>query len=185
MGIARPGLLCLGIAAALLAPYGPAEAADASLRKAGNILTIALPVGAVGVSLLHDGDWKGIGEFALSAGLTVGSAYALRQLVRERRPDKTDFDSMAPPDVALADASADYLWSRYGWRYGVPAYAARFVVSYALSDAKKNHWYDTFASSALAFGFNYAIVTRYHPHRYHIALEPEPNGASLHFVMNF
>ena len=163
----------------------PAAAAGKSLRNAGNILVVALPVSAVGVSLLHNGDWRGLSQFAVSAGLTVGAAYALRQAIRVRRPDHSDFNSFSPPDVALADSSAAYLWQRYGWRYGVPAYIGRFVVSYALSDDKKNHWYDTLASSALAFGFNYAIVTRYHPQRYRVSLEPEPNGASLHFTMNF
>jgi hypothetical protein len=185
--VTRSRLLCIGLTALLALAAQPAAAAgDKTLRKTGNILLVALPVSAIGVSLLHDGDWKGIGQFALAAGLTVGSAYALRQAVRIRRPDHTDFDSFSPPDVALADASASYMWQRYGWKYGVPAYVARAVVSYALSDAKKNHWYDTLASSALAFGFNYAIVTRYHPQqRYNLSVEPEPNGASVHFSMNF
>ncbi|HXC55550.1 MAG TPA: hypothetical protein VNU97_09655 [Rhizomicrobium sp.] len=175
-------------AAALLAAQSPSAAAtaDPSLRKAANVLTIALPVAAVGVSLLHHEDWKGVAEFAVSAGLTVGSAYLIRKIVRERRPDHFDFNSMTPPDVAISDASADYLWSRYGWRYGVPAFIARSIVSYADTDGKKNHWYDTLASGALAFGFNYAIVTRYRDsQRYHVGLEAEPGGASLHFTMNF
>jgi hypothetical protein len=162
-----------------------ASAPDPSLRKAANIVAIALPVSAIGVSLLHDRDWKGIGEFTVSAGLTVGSAYLIRQIVRNRRPDHSDFQSLTPPDLALADASSDYMWSRYGWRYGVPAYLASAFVSYALTDDKKNHWYDTLASGALAFGFNYAIVDRYHPSRYHVSAEAQPGGAMLRFAVNF
>jgi hypothetical protein len=170
----------------MLIPPPAVAAPSKTLRNAGNILLVALPVTAVGVSLAHDGDWKGIGQFALAAGLTVGAAYALRATVRIQRPDHSDFNSFSPPDVALADSSASYLWQRYGWQYGVPAYVARAVVSYALSDAKKNHWYDTLASSALAFGFNYALVTRYHPNRsYNVSVDPEPGGASVHLTMNF
>ncbi|MBL7099437.1 MAG: hypothetical protein ISS15_17400 [Alphaproteobacteria bacterium] len=186
MGVPRLGLLCLCLTAMLAS--SPASAAGGkTLRNAGNILLVALPVSAVGISLAHDGDWKGLGQFALAAGLTVGSAYALRAAIRIRRPDHSDFNSFSPPDVALADSSASYLWQRYGWKYGVLAYAARAVVSYALSDAKKNHWYDTLASSALSFGFNYAIVTRYHPNRrYNLSVDPEPGGgAAVHFTMNF
>jgi hypothetical protein len=177
----RKGAIAVFLAATLTA--SPAFAASKALREAGNAFTYALPAAAVGVTLWHR-DWKGLGEFAVAAGLTFGSAYALRQIVRERRPDGSDFHSMSPPDLALADSSADYLWNRYGWQYGVPAYAGRFVVSFALSDAKKNHWYDTVASGALAFGINYAIVTRYHPQqRYRVSVQPEPGGASLHFSM--
>jgi len=173
------------VCAALLIPVS-ASAASSNLRKAGNLLTIALPVTAFGVTMLHHRDWRGFGEFVISAGLTVGSAYAIRQMVRERRPDGSDFHTLTPPDLALADASADYMWSRYGWRYGVPASLASAVVSYALSDAKKNHWYDTLASGALAFGFNYAIVDRYHERRVHVTAEPTPSGgAMLRFAINF
>lgn len=175
------------LAGAVLLLSSPAFAApDPSLRKAGNIIVVALPVAAVGVSLLHDEDWRGIGEFAFSAGLTVGSAFLIRQVVREQRPDGSDFHTLTPPDLALADASADYLWSRYGWRYGVPAYLAASVVSYALTDSKKNHWYDTVASGALAFSFNYALVDRYHPGRYRVTAETRPSGgAMLRFAVNF
>ena len=173
------------VCAALLIPAS-ASAASGDLRKVGNILTVALPVTAVGVTLLHHRDWRGLGEFAFSAGLTVGSAYLIRQIVREQRPDGSDFHTLTPPDLALADASADYMWSRYGWRYGVPAYLASALVSYSLSDAKKNHWYDTLASGALAFGFNYAIVDRYHERRVHVTAETTPHGgAMLRFAINF
>ncbi len=180
----RPRLVSAALCAAILAAASPAVAADAGLRKAGNILDIALPVSAAGVALAHR-DWKGFGEFVVAAGLTVGTTYALRELVRIRRPDHSDFRSFSPPDLALADSSADFLWDRYGWQYGIPAYAARFVSSYALTDNKKNHWYDTVASAAVAYGFNYAIVTRYHPERYRLNVAPEPNGVSVHFVMQF
>ncbi|MEI9990257.1 MAG: hypothetical protein WDM86_09480 [Rhizomicrobium sp.] len=176
--------VCAGLCAAAWLWAPPALAADSGLRKAGNILNIALPVGAAGVALLHR-DWKGFGEFAVAAGLTVGTTYALQQLVRIRRPDHSDFHSFAPPELALADSSADFLWDRYGWQYGLPAYAARFVSSYALTDNKKNHWYDTLASAAVAYGFNYAVVTRYHPQRYRLSLDAAPNGASLRFVIQF
>jgi hypothetical protein len=174
------------LAAVLLLAGAPASAAgNNDLRNVGNVLIVALPATAVGVSLAHDGDWKGVGQFALAAGLTVGAAYALRSTVRVQRPDHSDFNSFSPPEVALADASASYLWTRYGWRYGLPAYAARFLVSYSLTDAKKNHWYDTMASSALSFGFNYALVTHYHSERYRMSVQPEQGGASVHFSLNF
>lgn len=178
--------LVAGAVLGLLPPMAASAAATSStsFRTAGNIVTIALPVTAIGITLLHD-DWRGLGEFAVSTTLTVGSAYVIRQIVRQRRPDHSDFHSLTPPDVALVDSSADYLWSRYGWRYGIPAYLASAVVGYALTDQKKNHWYDTLASGALAFGFNYAIVDRYRPGRYHVTAEAQPGGAMLRIAVNF
>ncbi|HEX4303490.1 MAG TPA: hypothetical protein VHZ78_11915 [Rhizomicrobium sp.] len=185
-GIAQWGafLACAFMLAAV--PAAASSTPDPSLRKAANIITIALPVTAIGVSLLHHEDWKGIEEFAVSAGLTVGTAYLLRQSIRDRRPDHSDYHGLTPPDLALADASSDYLWSRYGWRYGVPAWIASGVVSYALTDGRKNHWYDTLGTGVIAFGFNYALVDRYHPGRFHVSADPVPGGGGMvHVSMNF
>ena len=44
----------------------------------------------------------------------------------------------------------------------MPAYAAVMFVGYSRIESKQHHWYDVAASSAIAFGFNYALVTRYH-----------------------
>lgn len=172
-------LAAVALAPVLTAPAEASSVPNPSLRKAANIIVIALPVSAVGASLLHDGDWKGLGEFAVSAGLTVGSALIIRQIVRNQRPDHFDFHSLTPPDLALADASSDYLFTRYGWRYGVPAYIASAFVSYALTDAKKNRWYDTLSSGVLAFGFNYALVDRYHRRNIHVSADTTPGGGGM------
>jgi membrane-associated phospholipid phosphatase len=179
---------CLGVAAGFWLVQVPALAAppDRGLERAGTAVAIALPVAAAGISLLHHRDWNGLGEFAVSTGLTVGTALLLKQVVRERRPDHSDFHSFPSETSALADASADYLWSRYGWQYGVPAFLASSFVGYTRTDAKKHHWYDVTASGAIAFAFNYAIVTRYHPgHRYSLYASAEPGGMSVHLAMNF
>ena len=135
---------------------------DKGIESAGQDVAIALPVVAGAVSMLHDQDWDGLGEFTESTVLTVGSALLLKQIVHERRPDNSDDQSFPSDTAALAYSSADYMWDRYGWEYGVPAYAAAMFVGYSRVKAKKHHWYDVAASSAIAFGFNYAFVTRYH-----------------------
>jgi membrane-associated phospholipid phosphatase len=161
----RAGII---FAAAVLLSRGCAMAApppshiDKGMESAGQDVAIALPVVALGASWLHDQDWDGIGELTESTALTVGSALILKQIVHEQRPDHSDYQSFPSDTAALGYSAADYLWGRYGWEYGVPAYAAAMFVGYSRVNAKKHHWYDVAASSALAFGFNYAFVTRYH-----------------------
>jgi len=182
------GRICA--AAALMAYWicVPAEASTASSRKsienAGNDIGLAMPVMAGGISFLHDQDWDGIGEFIESTGLTVGSALILKQIVHEERPDHSDDRSFPSDTAALAYSSADYLWDRYGWEYGVPAYAAATFVGYSRVYAKKHHWYDVAASGALAFGFNYAFVTRYHS-RYGMYASSDGDSIGVRFAMNW
>lgn len=186
--------LPITLGAVFVCAFGQASAAtpvrlttsQKTIENVGNGVALALPVVAGGVSLLHDQDWDGLGEFIEATGLTVGSALILKQIVHERRPDHSDYQSFPSDTAALADSSADYLWARYGWQYGLPAYAAALFVGYSRVDAKKHHWYDVAASGAIAFGFNYAFVTRYQgDRRYGLYASSDGDTLGVHFAMNW
>src|ERR1700742_3673776 len=112
----------------LLAATGPAFASG--IESAGTGVAIALPVIAGGISLYND-DRTGLAQLTVDTVATVGTAYALKNIVREQRPDKSDFQSFPSDTSALAFAPAQYLWDRYGWEYGVPAYAAAIYTGYS------------------------------------------------------
>lgn len=164
----------------LLAP--PAAAATAT-EKTGQAVAIALPALAAGVSLYHD-DWRGLAELSVDTIATVGTAYALKHIVREKRPDGSDYQSFPSDTAALGFAPAQFLWDRYGWQYGLPAYAAATFVAYSRVDAGKHHWYDVTTSAALALGFSAIFTTRFRE-RANLYAQPERGGASVHMNYNF
>jgi len=172
---------------ATAAMSSPAAAATTSnIETAGKAVALALPLVAVGISLGHHEDWDGVAELGVSTAATLGAAYLLGHVVREQRPDHSDFHSFPSDTAALAYAPADYLWARYGWQYGLPAYAAATFVGFSRVAARKHHWYDVAASSAIAFGFNDAIVTRYHKSdRYSVYASADPDSIGVHFTMNW
>ena len=179
-----PGLIVAVLP--MLVGTGAAAATSSKIETAGQAVAISLPLVAGGISLLHDDDWDGVAELSASTVLTVGTSYLLTKLVHERRPDHSDFHSFPSNTAALAYAPADYLWARYGWEYGVPAYLAASFVGFSRVDAKRHHWYDVAASSAIAFGVNYAIVTRYHANnRYSLYASADPTFTGVHFAMNW
>src|SRR5471030_2854902 len=149
------------VAAIIFLLAGARAASAASSETLGTDVAIALPVIAGGITLAKD-DWKGAAQVTLDTIATVGVAYGLKHVIREQRPDKSDFQSMPSDTSALAFAPAQFLWDRYGWQYGVPAYAAATFVAWSRVDAQKHHWYDVAASGALAFGFSKLITTEYH-----------------------
>src|SRR3954462_7482722 len=149
-------------AAIVLLAAGSEAARAASSESLGTDVAIALPVIAGGITLAKD-DWKGTAQLTVDTIATVGLAYGLKHVIREQRPDKSDFHSMPSDTSALAFAPAQFLWDRYGWRYGLPAYAAATFVAWSRVDADKHHWYDVTASAALAFGVSKIFTTRYHP----------------------
>ena len=161
-------LLCAAAALAAVLALGAAPASAATgtkkqgLQDAGKIVAIALPLAAGTISLWKD-DWSGLAQLAVVTGLTVGTAYGLKQVVHERRPDNTDFQSFPSAQSALAFSSAAYMWDRYGWKYGLPAYAAAGFVGYARVASDRHHWWDVAASISIAWLYSRFITRHYHP----------------------
>ncbi|HEY4943685.1 MAG TPA: phosphatase PAP2 family protein [Rhizomicrobium sp.] len=161
-------------------------AAASGIESAGTAVAIALPLVAGGISLAHDQDWTGVAQMGVVTLATVGTAYGLKHVIHEERPDLSDDQSMPSDTAALAFAPAQFLWDRYGWEYGVPAYAAAAFVGYSRVDAKKHHWYDVVASAGLAWGYSRIFTTEYH-RRYQVYsnIYATPDGAFVKVSMNF
>ena len=153
-------------------------------ESAGTDVAIALPLIAGGITLAKD-DWKGSFQLGVDTVATVGIAYGLKHVIHEQRPDKSDFHSMPSDTSALAFAPAQFLWDRYGWQYGVPAYAAATFVAWSRVDAQKHHWYDVTASAALAFGVSKIFTTTYHPAGLRYGVTPTDGGAYAALSYNF
>ncbi len=156
-----------------------------TITSLGTATAIALPLVAGSVAL-YKHDWKGVGQLAAEGILTVGTAYALKNIVRERRPDGSDFQSFPSGTTAVAASGSSFLWGRYGWEFGVPAFFATQFVSYSRIQAKEHHWYDTLASSAIAAGYGFVVTTPFKK-RYNIdtQLAPMPGGAEVQLSYTF
>lgn len=156
-----------------------------TLTTVGDATAIAVPLLAGGVAL-YKHDWTGVAQLAVEGVLTVGTAYALKNLVRERRPNGTDYQSFPSGTTAVSAAGSSFLWGRYGWEYGLPAFMATEFVSYTRVRAKEHHWYDTLASSAIAAGYGFIVTTPFKK-RYGIdtELSAAPDGAAVRFSYEF
>ena len=164
----------------------PARAAEnKTITSLGTGVAIAVPVVAGGIAF-YKKDWHGLAQLGAVTLLTVGTAYGLKQIVRERRPDGSDWQSFPSDTTALAASGSSFLWGRYGWEYGLPASAMTQFVSYSRIQADKHHWYDTLASSAIAIGYSYFLTTRYRPSpRFRSELSVTPDSGYLHFAYSF
>lgn len=143
---------------------GPALAKSDFIEQSGTDIAIALPVIAGGITVAKS-DWNGTAQLFLDTTLTLGTAFALKYAVPEERPDHSDNQSFPSDTAALAFAPAQFLWDRYGWQYGLPAYIAAGYVGYSRVEAKQHHWWDVATSAGIAFGYSQFITTRYRPSR--------------------
>jgi membrane-associated phospholipid phosphatase len=173
------------LAATPLVPAKPLTSMQKNIETAGTVVAIALPLTGAGVALFHR-DRTGLAELTVETVLTVGTAYALKNIVREQRPDGSDWHSFPSGTTALAASGSSFLWGRYGWEYGLPAFAATQFVSYSRVQAKQHHWYDTLASSAMAAGYGYFITTPFQKRwDVYTSLSATPDSAQVSLAYRF
>lgn len=134
------------------------EAADA-IASAGDALQIILPVTAAGLTLgYRDGD--GALQFGESAITTVGVTYALKYSVDEKRPNGAS-GSFPSAHTSISFCAAEFMRKRYGWEYGVPAYALASFVGYSRVEARDHYPHDVVAGAAIGIASSYVFTRPY------------------------
>jgi hypothetical protein len=166
MKLSSASLICalmVFVPAARAAPSAPAilpmSSYKTSMYSAGTGVAIALPLIATGITI-YKHDRAGAAELLVGTLLSVGTVYALNNAIREVRPDGSSSHAFPAETTALAASSSSFLLDRYGFQYGLPAFAASGFVSFSLTQAKKARWYDTLASSVIATGYGFAVTRR-------------------------
>jgi len=155
----------------------PLTSTERHIETAGTAIAIALPIAAGGIAL-YKHDRVGVAQLLVESALTVGTAYALKNIVRAQRPDGSNYQSFPSDTTAIAASGSSFLWRRYGWEYGLPATAMTEFVAYSRVQARQHRWYDTLASSGIAMGYSYLLGTRFRErHGVDTSLSVAPDGA--------
>jgi hypothetical protein len=148
-----------------------ADAAESDpVRTAGEFLRIALPLAAAGISLGKH-DEHGVVQLGGSEILAEGSSLLLQEFIEEERPDKSDRYSFPSDSAAVAFSAASFLQIRYGWSYGLPAYAVAGFVGWSRVESQRHYWHDVVAGAALGWVASEITTIRYHN-------VPGPSGTS-------
>jgi membrane-associated phospholipid phosphatase len=164
----------------------PLTPSEKNIERAGTGLAIALPVAAAGIAWAKDDTRLGWAQLFAETALTVGTAYGLKQIVREERPNGAGDNSFPSDTTALAASGSSFLWGRYGWQYGLPATALTGFVAYSRIQARDHRWYDTAASVGISAIYGYIVTTPFQ-RRYNLRTElvPMPGGAYLRLAYNW
>ena len=161
----------------------------AQSRKAVDTSTdiLMFAPGAAGacVSLLK-GDYKGLLQLAESGATAVAASCLMKNVVKKERPDGSDNKSFPSNHATAAFAGAAFLQRRYGWKYGIPAYAVSTYVAWGRVYAKKHDFWDVLAGAAIGAGCAY-IYTRPFATEHNVVIVPAltpDGGPALYFSMS-
>jgi membrane-associated phospholipid phosphatase len=146
--------------AAALACFLAAAAAPAdTIETLGSIGAIALPASGLLTAALHK-DKHGALQFVEAYGTTMAVVYILKPIVNRTRPDGGS-QSFPSGHAASAFAGAAFLQLRYGWSYGVPAYAIATFVAYSRVESKRHYTSDVIAGGAIGIASNLVFTHRF------------------------
>ena len=130
-----------------------------NIQAVGDILQFALPA-AAGVTILGFNDGEGAVEFTESATLTLGTTYVLKYAVDERRPNGGT-GSFPSAHASISFSAAEFMRKRYGWEYGLPAYAAASFVAYSRVEAGDHHPHDVIAGASIGIVSSFIFTKPY------------------------
>jgi membrane-associated phospholipid phosphatase len=135
-----------------------AEASDA-IQSAGDVLQFVLPATAAGLTLGYK-DGKGALQFGESAALTLGVTYTLKYTVNETRPNGGS-QSFPSGHSSISFCSAEFMRKRYGWEYGIPAYAVASFVAYSRVESREHYPHDVIAGASIGIVSSYIFTRPY------------------------
>jgi len=135
-----------------------ASAVDA-IRVSGDILQFVLPATAASLTLANR-DGVGALELTETVGATLGLTYALKYGINERRPNGGN-QSFPSGHTSISFSAAEFMRKRYGWEYGVPAYAAAAFVAYSRVESRQHYPHDVLASAGIGIISSYIFTKPY------------------------
>lgn len=146
-------------------------AAQKTVGTTTDIALIAMPAATL-AGVLATEDWEGLKQGALTFGTEVAVMMSLKYIVREDRPDHSNRHSFPSGHASTAFANATFVQRRYGWKFGVPAYAVATYIAWGRVYARKHHWWDVLAGAALGAG-SALIYTRPLAQKHDLSFEPQ------------
>jgi membrane-associated phospholipid phosphatase len=88
-----------------------------------------LHLGAAGISMNKDDD-AGLWQLVKSEAVTAGITYSLEYTVNPTSPDD-QAHSFPSGQASIMLSAAQFLQTRYGWEYSVPAYTLTSFTAYS------------------------------------------------------
>ena len=142
---------------------------DDWVTEAGDYTMWLLGIGAyTGTFFMKD--WEGTKQLTYSMGTTIASVTVSKQYFGKMRPDSVDARNSFPSGHAAgAFSSAAFINTRYGYGWGIPAYALAFFTAFSRVHADRHFVDDVTAGASIALFSNWGFVT---PYKSKVSVEP-------------
>ncbi|MBI5886370.1 MAG: phosphatase PAP2 family protein [Deltaproteobacteria bacterium] len=128
--------------------FSQSAAASDTIEKSGDALVVLIPAIAYGTTFYLDDD-EGRTQFYKSFFTNLAVTQGLKSTIKKERPDGSDKSSFPSGHTSIAFQGATFLYKRYGFKYGIPAYIGAAFVGYSRVQADKHYIEDVLAGAAI------------------------------------
>jgi hypothetical protein len=114
--------------------------------------------------------------------LTQLTVQSVKYTLQRRRPDASDSLSLPSGHSAGTFATATVLQRHFGWKVGIPAYAAGAYVSTSRMSANKHHLSDVIMGAAFGIAAAHTVTIGSGTNRFDMNVAPTRGGGMVTFV---
>lgn len=160
---------------------------EKTIQDTGDVIQIALPATTF-ISTLIMEDGKGSWQFIKSFGTNLGVTYLLKYAINKPRPDgATDGHAFPSGHTSTAFQSAAFIQKRYGWKYGIPAFALAGFVAYSRIEGlnDRHDGWDVLGGIVVGIGSSYLFTTPYKRDHFKLTFSKENNIYQLGLLYRF
>ncbi|GBF21566.1 lipid A 1-phosphatase [Arenibacter sp. NBRC 103722] len=160
------------------------HAQSRTIETAGDVLLFTLPATALTTSLIIK-DYEGTWQFAKSALLNQAVTIGLKYATGKSRPYNNGERAFPSGHTSTTFQSAAYIQKRYGWKFGIPAYALAGFTGYSRMNAKMHDGWDVLAGALIGIGSSYLFTSPYQKEHMELTFASDADSISIGFRYKF
>lgn len=125
----------------------------------GDITLYTSPLVVLGAAIIEK-DKEGMYMYAKGFAFNAAITLTLKEIINKTRPNGEDDKSFPSGHTSATFQAASYLQKRYGWKYGIPAYALASFTGFSRVHANKHFVEDVFAGATLGILSSYIFTKK-------------------------
>lgn len=158
---------------------------EKTIQDIGDYAQFAPAVASIATIIIFK-DKEGGWQFVKSLSVNLAATYALKHAINKPRPDgRTDGRAFPSGHTSVAFQGASFLQRRYGWAYGIPAYAVSGFVAYSRVKGihRRHDGWDVLGGVIVGIGSTYLFTTPYQ--REHLELSFNGENGDYMIGLNY
>jgi hypothetical protein len=152
------------------------------IEHTGDLLMFGLPMVAGSATLFKE-DKEGTKQFIRSLAFNLAMTTGIKFAINKPRPEgATDGHAFPSGHTSTSFHAASFIQSRYGWKYGGPAYIMAAFVGWSRLEADRHDEWDVLGGALLGMGSTYLFTS---PLLQSDNLNLSYNGSQVHISYTF